>query len=78
MDDAQEVKTDKTPVDFLTRKQAKAEHARLTAEIAQHDKRYYQDDRPSITDAEYDALRGALQRHRGALSRSAHARIRSR
>ena len=51
------VKTDKTPVDFLTAKQAKAEHARLTAEIAQHDKRYYQEDRPSITDAEYDALR---------------------
>ena len=51
------VKTDKTPVDFLTAKQAKAEHARLSAEIAQHDKRYYQDDRPSVTDAEYDALR---------------------
>ena len=51
------VKPDKTPVDFLTAKQAKAEHARLIAEIAQHDKRYYQDDRPSIADAEYDALR---------------------
>src|SRR5215510_4641414 len=51
------VKADKTPVDLLTAKQAKAEHARLTAEIAQHDKRYYQDDRPSITDAEYDELR---------------------
>src|SRR5690349_6099025 len=51
------VKTDKMPVDFLTAKQAKAEHARLTAEIAQHDKLYYQDDRPSITDAAYDALR---------------------
>src|ERR1051325_8043970 len=45
------------PVSELTAKQAKAEHARLTAEIAQHDKRYYQDDRPSISDAEYDALR---------------------
>ena len=51
------VKTDKTPVDLLTAKQAKAEHARLTAEIAQHDKRYYQDDRPSVTGAEYDELR---------------------
>jgi DNA ligase (NAD+) len=51
------VKTDKTPVDLLTAKQAKAEHARLTTEIAQHDKRYYQDDRPSVTDAEYDELR---------------------
>ncbi len=44
-------------VDLLTAKQAKAEYARLTAEIAQHDKRYYQEDRPSITDAEYDELR---------------------
>ncbi|HZP71062.1 MAG TPA: NAD-dependent DNA ligase LigA [Pseudolabrys sp.] len=51
------VKTDKTPVEFLTARQAKAEHARLTAEIAQHDKRYYQEDRPTITDAEYDELR---------------------
>src|SRR5262249_16036134 len=45
------------PVYEPTAKQAKAEHARLTAEIAQHDKRYYQDDRLSVTDAEYDALR---------------------
>ena len=45
------------PVSELTAKQAEAEHARLTAEIAQHDKRYYQEDRPSITDAENDALR---------------------
>jgi DNA ligase (NAD+) len=51
------VKTDKTPVELLTAKQAKAEHARLTAEIAEHDRRYYQQDRPSISDAEYDALR---------------------
>src|SRR6185312_12402043 len=51
------VKTDKTPVELLTAKQAKAEHARLTTEIAEHDKRYYQQDRPSISDAEYDALR---------------------
>jgi DNA ligase (NAD+) len=56
-DNMSKVKTDKMPVDFLTAKQAKAEHARLTAEIAQHDKLYYQDDRPSITDAAYDALR---------------------
>ena len=45
------VKTDRTPVEFLTAKQAKAEHARLTAEIARHDKRYYQEDRPTIADA---------------------------
>jgi DNA ligase (NAD+) len=51
------IKTDKTPVDLLTEKQAKAEHARLQVAISQADKRYYQDDRPSITDAEYDELR---------------------
>jgi DNA ligase (NAD+) len=51
------VRTDKTPVEFLTAKQAAAEHARLGQEIAANDKRYYQDDRPSISDAEYDALR---------------------
>jgi DNA ligase (NAD+) len=54
---APKIKTDKTPVELLTAKQAKAEHARLTAEIAEHDKRYYQQDRPSISDADYDALR---------------------
>jgi DNA ligase (NAD+) len=41
----------------LTEKQAKAEHARLAAEIAGHDRRYYQDDAPTVSDAEYDALR---------------------
>jgi DNA ligase (NAD+) len=41
----------------LTEAQAKAELKRLAAEIAAHDKRYYQQDAPTITDAEYDALR---------------------
>src|SRR5690242_21382779 len=54
---ASKVKTDKTPTELLTPKQAQAEHARLGNEIAEHDRRYYQLDRPSITDAEYDALR---------------------
>ena len=49
--------TSKTPVDDLTEKQAKAEHARLEAEIAEHDRRYYQEDAPSVSDADYDALR---------------------
>jgi DNA ligase (NAD+) len=44
-------------VDELTAAQAKAEHARLEAEIAAHDRRYYQDDAPSVSDAEYDRLR---------------------
>ncbi|MGC1280891.1 MAG: NAD-dependent DNA ligase LigA, partial [Xanthobacteraceae bacterium] len=46
-----------TSVDSLTEKQAKAEHARLAAEIAGHDRRYYQDDAPTLSDAAYDALR---------------------
>jgi len=47
----------KIDVDRLTEKQAKAEHARLAVEIAGHDRRYYQEDAPIISDAAYDALR---------------------
>jgi DNA ligase (NAD+) len=46
-----------TPVDELTEKQAKSEYARLGADIAEHDRRYYQDDAPAVSDAEYDRLR---------------------
>src|SRR5579871_2465413 len=46
-----------TDVADLTRAQAKVEHMRLTLEIERHDKAYYQDDAPDVTDAEYDALR---------------------
>src|SRR5580693_2891916 len=56
--------TTKLAVDDLTEKQAKAEHARLAGEIAGHDKRYYQDDAPTVSDAAYDALRkryGAIE-----------------
>jgi DNA ligase (NAD+) len=53
---ARREKTD-TAVDALTEKQAKAEHARLAAEIAEHDRRYYQEDAPTASDAEYDELR---------------------
>ncbi len=41
----------------LTKAQAKVEWKRLALELEGHDKRYYQDDAPSVTDAEYDALR---------------------
>src|ERR1700742_833495 len=41
----------------LTKAQAKVEHKRLVLELEGHDRRYYQDDAPSVTDAEYDALR---------------------
>ncbi|HKM87761.1 MAG TPA: NAD-dependent DNA ligase LigA [Xanthobacteraceae bacterium] len=46
-----------TSVEGLTEKQAKAKHARLAAEIAEHDRRYYQEDAPTVSDAEYDRLR---------------------
>src|ERR1700674_1262109 len=44
-------------VSELSKAQAKAELRRLAAEIAGHDRRYYQEDAPSIRDAEYEALR---------------------
>ncbi len=47
----------KTPTDKLTEAQAKAELARLAAAIGEHDKRYYQEDAPTVSDAAYDALR---------------------
>jgi DNA ligase (NAD+) len=45
------------PVEALSVREAKAEHVRLELEIEQHDKRYYQQDAPVISDAAYDALR---------------------
>ncbi|PWB89463.1 DNA ligase (NAD(+)) LigA [Methylocystis sp. MitZ-2018] len=44
-------------VEELTSLEARAEHARLQEEIAAHDRRYYREDAPTISDAEYDALR---------------------
>src|SRR5438477_1956901 len=46
-----------TDVAGLTKAQAKVELKRLTLELERHDKAYYQDDAPKISDAEYDALR---------------------
>src|SRR3984893_7509621 len=41
----------------LSEAQAKAELKRLAGEIGAHDKRYYQEDAPTVSDAAYDALR---------------------
>jgi DNA ligase (NAD+) len=46
-----------TEVAKLTKPQAKVEHMRLALELEGHDKRYYQEDAPSVSDAEYDSLR---------------------
>ncbi len=40
--------------------EAQAEHARLVEEIRAHDALYYQEDAPSVSDADYDALRKRL------------------
>jgi len=45
------------PIESLSATQARREHARLGEEIAAHDKRYYTEDAPIVSDAEYDALR---------------------
>lgn len=45
----------------LTTDEAEAEIARLSAEIRKHDRAYYQEDAPRISDAAYDALRQRLE-----------------
>jgi DNA ligase (NAD+) len=45
------------PVADLTEAQAAAELARLAEEIAGHDIRYHQQDAPTVSDADYDALK---------------------
>jgi DNA ligase (NAD+) len=52
---AQDVST--ISIEELTQAQAKAELKRLSSEIAAHDRRYYQEDAPTVSDAAYDALR---------------------
>ncbi|MGZ5252551.1 MAG: NAD-dependent DNA ligase LigA, partial [Caldimonas sp.] len=49
----------KSPPDVadLSKAQARVEHKRLTLELERHDRAYYQEDAPKISDAEYDALR---------------------
>ncbi len=54
--DAREALASK-PVEALSRAEAERELARLAEEIARHDRYYYLEDAPRISDAEYDALR---------------------
>ena len=49
--------TIETPVEALDEAAAAAELARLAAAIARHDRAYYEQDAPEVSDAEYDALR---------------------
>ncbi|MGB0630298.1 MAG: NAD-dependent DNA ligase LigA [Alphaproteobacteria bacterium] len=46
-----------TDISKMTEAEVAAELEALAAEIAAHDARYYQDDAPTVSDAEYDALR---------------------
>ena len=45
-----------TPVDKLSEAEAAEELARLEKEISRHNRLYYQDSAPEVSDAEYDAL----------------------
>src|SRR5271163_3312091 len=51
------MKPSTTPIDKLDAAKARAEHESLGKEIAEHDRRYYREDAPTISDADYDALR---------------------
>jgi DNA ligase (NAD+) len=44
----------------MSRKDAALEHAKLSDKLATHDKAYYQDDTPTVSDADYDSLRKRL------------------
>jgi DNA ligase (NAD+) len=70
----------KTPTGITSLADARAEHQRLGAEIAEHDRRYYEEDAPTISDADYDVLRerySALEKAYPALAdkESANKRV---
>ena len=49
--------TERPPVESLSESEAASELRELAQQMAAHDRAYYQDDAPSVSDAEYDALR---------------------
>ncbi|MDP4021182.1 NAD-dependent DNA ligase LigA [Methylobacterium sp. NEAU 140] len=53
--------TPAAPETDLTAEEARAEHARLSEEIAEADRLYHQEDAPEISDAAYDRLRRRLE-----------------
>lgn len=50
-----------TTHDMLAKLDAQVRHAELVQEIKKHDQKYYQDDAPELSDADYDALRKELE-----------------
>ncbi|ORE97910.1 NAD-dependent DNA ligase LigA [Aurantimonas sp. 22II-16-19i] len=67
------------PVEALSEAEAAEELKRLAAEIAGHDRRYHENDAPTISDAAYDALRrrnGAIERRFPGLVREDSPSIR--
>jgi DNA ligase (NAD+) len=50
-------RTETKPVEALSESEAVSELARLAGLVAEHDRRYYREDAPTVSDAEYDALR---------------------
>lgn len=60
-------------IENLSPEAAAAEHARLAEEIAAHDRAYYVEDAPVISDAEYDSLRARLEALEAAFPELAHA-----
>src|SRR3974390_2872645 len=49
--------SDPKPVEHLTEAEATVELTRLADQLAAHDIRYYQDEAPTVSDADYDALK---------------------
>lgn len=52
---------DSLPLFGLTKEEAEKEHLRLNKEIAYHDKLYFEENTPIISDAQYDVLRRHLE-----------------